>query len=311
MPQQVQTTTLARSLHRMFNHMQKDGYVTAEALLLLHASEKLATKLEVAQHELEGVKRALVQKKKTRERGKRLISCEEGENPADKVKVERQRKQAIQDHKLKPTRVQAGKAREKGERKAARVLAREAAKVERECEKAKRAAKKAAQQASEHARTTKQLQAASMEKKNTISPTSTSAFINTLVRTPSDHSAILALFRAYAAFFNIDLTFEDFAAELRALPGKYSPPQEELLLARTATGIALGCVAVRSVSAAGCCEMERLYTVPRARGRALVDGVVRVARDIRYVEMRVDMLPSMVGALRLYENVVQPFQLFD
>ncbi|KAK5011667.1 hypothetical protein LTR28_009402 [Elasticomyces elasticus] len=309
MPQQVQTTTLARSLHRMFNHMQKDGYVTAEALLLLHASEKLATKLEVAQHELEGVKRALVQKKKTRERGKRLISCEEGENPADKVKVERQRKQAIQDHKLKPTRVQAGKAREKGERKAARVLAREAAKVERECEKAKRAAKKAAQQATKVNATKPKKRG--LEVDTTISPTSTSAFINTLVRTPSDHSAILALFRAYAAFFNIDLTFEDFAAELRALPGKYSPPQEELLLARTATGIALGCVAVRSVSAAGCCEMERLYTVPRARGRALVDGVVRVARDIRYVEMRVDMLPSMVGALRLYENVVQPFQLFD
>ncbi|KAK4981094.1 hypothetical protein LTR28_006230 [Elasticomyces elasticus] len=137
------------------------------------------------------------------------------------------------------------------------------------------------------------------EQRSTISPTSTSAFINTLVRTPSDYSAILALFRAYAAFYNIDLTFEDFAAELRALPGKYSPLQEELLLARTATGIALGCVAVRSISAAGCRETERPYTVPRARGRgvgwALVDEVVRVARDIRYVEMRVNMLPSMVG----------------
>lgn len=46
-PQQVQTPTSARSLRRMFSHMQKDGYITAKALSLLCASKKLATKVEI------------------------------------------------------------------------------------------------------------------------------------------------------------------------------------------------------------------------------------------------------------------------
>ncbi|TKA62392.1 hypothetical protein B0A49_13263 [Cryomyces minteri] len=185
-PQQVRTPTSARSLRRMFNHMQKDGYVTAEALPLLCASEKLATKLEISQHELEGVKRALVQEKKKRKRGKRLTLYEEGENlgqarffspsrverarqqAADEVEAERQRKQAIQDRKLQAARVRVEKAREKEERKAARVIARETAKVEREREKAERAAKKAAQQASKHAQATKQPRATTIEEGEVI-----------------------------------------------------------------------------------------------------------------------------------------------
>jgi hypothetical protein len=150
----------------MFNHMQKDGYITAEALPLLHASEKLATKLEISQYENQGLKRALVQEKKKRKRGKRLSLFEEGENlgqarffspsrverarqrVANEAEAERQRKQAIQDRRLKVARVRAEKAREKERRKAARVTTREAAKAEREREKAERAVKKAAQQAS-------------------------------------------------------------------------------------------------------------------------------------------------------------------
>ncbi|TKA39472.1 hypothetical protein B0A49_13736 [Cryomyces minteri] len=170
----------------MFNHMQKDGYVTVEALPLLRASEKLATKLEISQHENQGSKRALVQEKKKRKRGKRLILYEEGENPgqarffspsrverarqqaADEAVAERQRKQAIQNRKLQVARARVEKAREKEERKAARVSAREAAKAEQEREKAERAAKKAAQQATKLTQTAKQPQAATIEEGEVI-----------------------------------------------------------------------------------------------------------------------------------------------
>ncbi|TKA70467.1 hypothetical protein B0A49_11647 [Cryomyces minteri] len=144
-PQQVRTPTSARSLRRMFNHMQKDGYVTAEALPLLHASEKLATKVEILQHKNQGLEKAIVEEKKKRKRGRKLNLHEEGENPE--------------------------KAHEKEERKTARVIARETAKVEREREKAKRAAKKAAQEANATTQASRHLEAAHrITKKGQIPP---------------------------------------------------------------------------------------------------------------------------------------------
>ena len=61
--------------------MQKDGYVTVEALPLLRTSEKLATKVDILQHEVQGLKKAVVQEKKKRKRGRKLDLREEGENP--------------------------------------------------------------------------------------------------------------------------------------------------------------------------------------------------------------------------------------
>ncbi|WP_332770337.1 GNAT family N-acetyltransferase [Phenylobacterium sp.] len=127
------------------------------------------------------------------------------------------------------------------------------------------------------------------------------------VRTAHDLHATAALFEAYAKSLPVDLSYQDFGAELASLPGKYAPPRGELLLARDAAGEALGCVGLRPLDAAGCCEMKRLYLTPEARGtglgRVLVAAIIQCARDIGYSELRLDTLATMTSAIGLYRQM--------
>ena len=127
------------------------------------------------------------------------------------------------------------------------------------------------------------------------------------VRTGADLTATAELFRDYAAGLPIDLGYQDFAAELAALPGKYAPPDGELLIARGAGGTALGCVGLRPLPQEGYCEMKRLFLLPAARGlglgRALAEAVILEARRRGYRELRLDTLSTMIAAIGLYEHL--------
>lgn len=112
------------------------------------------------------------------------------------------------------------------------------------------------------------------------------------------------LFEAYAASLPVDLGYQNFASELAALPGDYAPPRGALLLARGEGGAALASVGLRPLTEEGCCEMKRLYVLPTGRGlglgRAMAEAAVAEARRIGYAEMRLDTLPGMDAAIRLY-----------
>jgi ribosomal protein S18 acetylase RimI-like enzyme len=122
--------------------------------------------------------------------------------------------------------------------------------------------------------------------------------------TPDDLQAVAGLFADYAAWLPIDLGYQGFGAELAALPGKYAPPQGELLLARDPDGAPLGCVGLRAIEPDGICEMKRLYIAPEARGmglgRALATAIIAAARAIGYREMRLDTLEGMTPTIALY-----------
>lgn len=127
------------------------------------------------------------------------------------------------------------------------------------------------------------------------------------VRSADDLEATAVLFAAYAASLPVDLGYQDFGAELAALPGKYAPPRGALLLARGSDGAPLGCAALRPIEPEGCCEMKRLYLAPEARGsglgRALAEAIVGEARGLGYRELRLDTLGSMASAIGLYERM--------
>lgn len=117
--------------------------------------------------------------------------------------------------------------------------------------------------------------------------------------------AARALFAEYQAALGVDLSFQNFDAELGGLPGAYAPPRGRLLLARH-DGALAGCGALRPLDATAC-EMKRLYVRPAFRssgaGRALAEFLIAEARAAGYRRMCLDTLPQMAAAQRLYQHL--------
>ena len=117
------------------------------------------------------------------------------------------------------------------------------------------------------------------------------------------------IFREYAASLNVDLCFQNFEAELAALPGEYAAPTGHLLLALV-DGALAGCVAMRGledVDYANACEMKRLYVRPAFRrlglGRALAQALLDEARRTGYSVMLLDTLDEMEAAREMYTSL--------
>lgn len=123
-------------------------------------------------------------------------------------------------------------------------------------------------------------------------------------RSIEDLEAAAVLFAEYGKSLDLDLAFQDFETEVKALPGKYASPGGDILLARDANGNVIGCVALRPLTPLVCCEMKRLYILPTGRGmgigKKLVNAVVEIAGSLGYQEIKLDTLPSMGNAISLY-----------
>lgn len=127
------------------------------------------------------------------------------------------------------------------------------------------------------------------------------------VETAADLEAVIGLFVSYSESLPVDLSYQGFADEVAALPGRYATPAGALLLARSRSGTAIGCVGLRPLAPAGHCEIKRLYVVPEGRalgaGRALARSIVEAARSKRYRRVFLDTLPSMSAAMHLYSDL--------
>lgn len=110
------------------------------------------------------------------------------------------------------------------------------------------------------------------------------------------------LFVEYVDSLGVDLSFQDFERELAEFPRAYLPPRGALLVASRA-GVPAGCVAMRELCA-DVCEMKRLYVRGHSRGlgigRVLAEAIIDIGAAAGYARMRLDTLPGMDDAQRLY-----------
>lgn len=125
------------------------------------------------------------------------------------------------------------------------------------------------------------------------------------VKDPQHIRHVRHLFKQYAASLNIDISFQNFEAELANLPAGYTPPDGQLLLAFYSERIA-GCVALRRLDDEAC-EMKRFYVKPDFRGLKvgymLARAIIEEAKSLGYERMRLDTLPSMGRARGLYQSL--------
>jgi ribosomal protein S18 acetylase RimI-like enzyme len=124
-------------------------------------------------------------------------------------------------------------------------------------------------------------------------------------RFPDQLALVQEIFSEYAASLGVDLSFQDFDAELAALPGKYASPKGCILLAFDA-GQLVACGAMRPIDDTTA-EMKRLYVRPAGRGqqlgRRLAERLCELAREAGYLRIRLDTLPEMKAAQQLYASL--------
>lgn len=113
------------------------------------------------------------------------------------------------------------------------------------------------------------------------------------------------LFVEYSRSIGVSLCFQGFDEELDSLPGKYSPPTGSLMLAFV-DGKAAACAALRFVSEE-ICELKRVYVRYDYRGlglgREIVEIMIEEAKALGYGYIRLDTLPTMTSAQKLYRSL--------
>jgi putative acetyltransferase len=122
---------------------------------------------------------------------------------------------------------------------------------------------------------------------------------------PALIEACRELFIEYQRGLGVSLCFQGFDEELASLPGIYAPPLGRLYLA-LAAGRPAGCVALRPLFHRDA-EMKRLYVRPAHRGsglgRLLANRIIEDARSLGYDTLKLDTLPRMKAAQRMYERL--------
>ncbi len=124
------------------------------------------------------------------------------------------------------------------------------------------------------------------------------------VQSETEYAAASALFKEYAEWLNIDLSFQNFEEELLQLKEMYSEPTGAIFLLQKENEF-IGCVAIRK-KGEGIAELKRMYIKPASRkagaGTMLLEKALAGAKLLGYQRIRLDTLANMTPAINLYKK---------
>lgn len=127
---------------------------------------------------------------------------------------------------------------------------------------------------------------------------------NIQVNTDEEYKAAVSLFEQYAAWLNIDLSFQHFEEELVSLKEMYVAPFGGILLCKHEAEY-VGCIAIRKIDAE-IAELKRMYVKSTFQqlgiGNALLQDALAMAKKYHYKKIRLDTLSNMTPAINLYKR---------
>ena len=125
-----------------------------------------------------------------------------------------------------------------------------------------------------------------------------------LAETNSDYAAAANLFKEYAVWLNIDLSFQHFDEELLELEEMYALPRGGIILCKHENEF-VACVGIRRFNEKTA-EMKRMYVKPAFQRKGISDELVKrsiqLAKRCNYKVMKLDTLNNMTPAINLYKK---------
>ncbi len=126
-------------------------------------------------------------------------------------------------------------------------------------------------------------------------------------RTAEDFEAVRHLFRVYQAWLDEPVCFDGFEGELAGLPGRYAPPDGELLIGRVGSDV-VGLVGIQPLNGiVGACEIKRLYVCDSWRGngfgRSLAEAALDWAARAGYRSVGLETFEKLTAARDIYRRM--------
>lgn len=125
-----------------------------------------------------------------------------------------------------------------------------------------------------------------------------------IATTQEDYSAAADLFKEYATWLNIDLSFQHFEEELSGLREMYSFPKGGIILCKDGEEY-IACVGIRRLDEQTA-EMKRMYVKPDQQGKGIASELVKrsleMAKECNYTSLVLDTLSTMTPAMNLYKK---------
>jgi len=120
-----------------------------------------------------------------------------------------------------------------------------------------------------------------------------------------DYQIARTLFREYASQIGVDLKFQNFHTEIKHMHTQYAKPKGALIIAYNGISTPVGCFGIRTIDDQ-ICELKRMYLKQDMRGKGygkiLLIKSKQLALELGYTKMRLDTLPTMNSAIRLYQK---------